>query len=100
MAPLKTASQEEIQKRRVGYEKLFLQLFSANLPPQTVGINLETVTDVSSRDYPGNYPGEDHAWDEVSSFFKTPNYFIAIKLTNSLIYCCTCNNSYIRTLLK
>lgn len=30
---------------------------------QIVGINSETVTDVSSKDYPGHYPGEDHSWD-------------------------------------
>lgn len=30
-----------------------------------VGINLETVCNVSSRDYPGNYPGEEHAWDKA-----------------------------------
>ncbi|KAN0122184.1 RBP11-like subunits of RNA polymerase [Hyaloscypha variabilis] len=29
-----------------------------------VGINAETVTDVSSTDYPGHYPGEDQAWDK------------------------------------
>ncbi|KID76891.1 DNA-directed RNA polymerases I and III 40 kDa polypeptide, partial [Metarhizium brunneum ARSEF 3297] len=28
----------------------------------TVGINLETVTDVTSVDYPGHFPGEDHAY--------------------------------------
>ncbi|KAJ7349032.1 DNA-directed RNA polymerase [Mycena albidolilacea] len=27
-----------------------------------VGIKAERVTDVSSRDFPGHYPGEDHAW--------------------------------------
>ncbi|PMD31176.1 RBP11-like subunits of RNA polymerase [Hyaloscypha variabilis F] len=29
-----------------------------------VGINAETVTDVSSTDYPGHYPGEDQSWDK------------------------------------
>ncbi|RKF56164.1 DNA-directed RNA polymerases I and III subunit RPAC1 [Golovinomyces cichoracearum] len=29
-----------------------------------VGVNLETVTDVSSTDYPGHYPGEDHSWNK------------------------------------
>ncbi|KAK0624705.1 DNA-directed RNA polymerase [Bombardia bombarda] len=28
-----------------------------------VSINAETVTDVTSTDYPGHYPGEDHVWD-------------------------------------
>lgn len=30
---------------------------------QVVGINAETVTNVTSTDFPGHYPGEDHAWD-------------------------------------
>ncbi|KAL8995108.1 MAG: hypothetical protein Q9169_005091 [Polycauliona sp. 2 TL-2023] len=28
-----------------------------------VGVNAETVTNVTSTDIPGHYPGEDHAWD-------------------------------------
>lgn len=32
---------------------------------QIVGVNAETVTDVSSTDFPGHYPGEDHAWDKT-----------------------------------
>ncbi|KAL8897480.1 MAG: hypothetical protein Q9192_002556 [Flavoplaca navasiana] len=28
-----------------------------------VGINAETVTNVTSTDFPGHYPGEDHEWD-------------------------------------
>ncbi|KAJ7168367.1 DNA-directed RNA polymerase [Mycena crocata] len=28
-----------------------------------VGIKAERVTDVSSRDFPGHYPGEDHSWN-------------------------------------
>ncbi|KAK0670388.1 DNA-directed RNA polymerase [Cercophora samala] len=43
--PHKPPTQEELEKRKI------------------VGINLETVTDVSSSDFPGHYPGEDHAWD-------------------------------------
>ena len=31
---------------------------------QIVGVNAETVTDVSSTDFPGHYPGEDHSWDK------------------------------------
>ena len=34
---------------------------------QIVGINEETITDVSSTDFPGHYPGEDHSWD-IESF--------------------------------
>lgn len=30
---------------------------------QIVGVNAETVTNVTSTDFPGHYPGEDHAWD-------------------------------------
>lgn len=30
---------------------------------QIVGINAETVTDVSSTDFPGHYSGENHSWD-------------------------------------
>ncbi|MCJ1482394.1 DNA-directed RNA polymerases I and III subunit RPAC1 [Schaereria dolodes] len=28
-----------------------------------VGVNAETVTNVTSTDFPGHYPGEDHTWD-------------------------------------
>ncbi|KAI1006550.1 DNA-directed RNA polymerases I and III subunit [Podosphaera aphanis] len=46
-----------------------------------VGINSETVTDVSSTDYPGHYPGEDHSWNKevfarnftVQFHHNTPN---------------------------
>lgn len=31
---------------------------------QIVGINEETVTNITSTDFPGHYPGEDHAWDK------------------------------------
>ncbi|CAL3963964.1 unnamed protein product [Diplocarpon coronariae] len=44
-------SQEELQRRRI------------------VGVNAETVTDVTSTDFPGHYPGEDHSWD-VRKFMK------------------------------
>ncbi|OJJ47243.1 hypothetical protein ASPZODRAFT_96121 [Penicilliopsis zonata CBS 506.65] len=44
MAPL-IPSQEELERRRI------------------VGINAETVTNMSSTDFPGHWPGEDHAWD-------------------------------------
>ncbi|KFY31074.1 hypothetical protein V493_01438 [Pseudogymnoascus sp. VKM F-4281 (FW-2241)] len=44
MAPY-TPSQEELQRRKI------------------VGINLETVDDVTSTDFPGHYAGEDHSWD-------------------------------------
>ncbi|KAK2757074.1 DNA-directed RNA polymerase core subunit rpc40 [Arachnomyces sp. PD_36] len=43
MAPL-IASQEELERRKL------------------VGINAETVTNVSSTDFPGHWPGEDHFW--------------------------------------
>ena len=28
-----------------------------------VGVKPERVTNISSTDYPGHYPGEDHSWD-------------------------------------
>ncbi|KAL2259363.1 hypothetical protein VTK26DRAFT_6988 [Humicola hyalothermophila] len=43
--PHKPPTQEELERRKI------------------VGIHEETITDVSSSDYPGHYPGEDHAWD-------------------------------------
>ncbi|KAJ9301978.1 hypothetical protein DTO271G3_844 [Paecilomyces variotii] len=43
MAPL-VASAEELERRRI------------------VNINAETVTNISSTDFPGHYPGENHAW--------------------------------------
>ncbi|KAH8814990.1 RNA polymerase Rpb3/RpoA insert domain-containing protein [Xylogone sp. PMI_703] len=46
MAPFMQPSEDELQRRRI------------------VGVNAETVTDVSSTDFPGHYPGEDHAWDK------------------------------------
>ncbi|KAE8442304.1 hypothetical protein EG329_003504 [Mollisiaceae sp. DMI_Dod_QoI] len=46
MAPYQP-SQEELNRRRL------------------VGVNAETVTDVTSTDYPGHYPGEDNSWDPV-----------------------------------
>ncbi|KUJ22282.1 putative DNA-directed RNA polymerase I and III subunit Rpc40 [Mollisia scopiformis] len=48
MAPYQAPSQpsqEQLERRRL------------------VGVNAETVTDVSSVDFPGHYPGEDHSWD-------------------------------------
>ncbi|KAK1755368.1 DNA-directed RNA polymerases I and III subunit RPAC1 [Echria macrotheca] len=43
--PRREPSEEEVERRKI------------------VGINAETITDVSSTDYPGVYPGEDHSWD-------------------------------------
>ncbi|PBP27293.1 RNA polymerase Rpb3/RpoA insert domain-containing protein [Diplocarpon rosae] len=51
MAPFQQPSQAELERRRI------------------VGVNAETVTDVTSTDFPGHYPGEDHAWD-VRKFKK------------------------------
>ncbi|OAA62015.1 DNA-directed RNA polymerase 1 and 3 subunit [Niveomyces insectorum RCEF 264] len=45
MAPITKPSQAELDRRK------------------TIGINLETVTNVSATEFPGNYPGEDLAWD-------------------------------------
>ncbi|KAA8906293.1 DNA-directed RNA polymerase [Sphaerosporella brunnea] len=35
-----------------------------------VGVNAETVTNVTSNDFPGHWPGEDHSWN-VSKFRET-----------------------------
>ena len=32
-------------------------------PRRHVGIHAEHISDVSSRDFPGHYPGEDNSWD-------------------------------------
>ena len=32
-------------------------------PRRHVNLHAERVSDVSSTEYPGHYPGEDHAWD-------------------------------------
>ncbi|KAL8827253.1 MAG: hypothetical protein Q9170_007086 [Blastenia crenularia] len=37
-----------------------------------VGVNAETVTNVTSTDFPGHYPGEDHEWD-LDEFRNTFN---------------------------
>jgi DNA-directed RNA polymerase I and III subunit RPAC1 len=41
-----------------------------------VGVNIETVTNVTSTDFPGHYPGEDHSWDleEFRRAFKVKFY--------------------------
>ena len=36
---------------------------SALNPRRHVGIHAERVSDVSSTEYPGHYPDEDHSWD-------------------------------------
>lgn len=36
---------------------------SAFDPRRHVGVHLERVSDVSSTEYPGHYPDEDHTWD-------------------------------------
>ncbi|KAH9044336.1 DNA-directed RNA polymerase [Lactarius pseudohatsudake] len=38
-------------------------------PRRHVGLSEERVTDVSSTDFPGHYPGEDHSWD-LKKFVK------------------------------
>lgn len=45
MAPITTPSAVELERRKI------------------VGINKETVTNVTSTDFPGHYPGEDNSWD-------------------------------------
>lgn len=38
---------------------------------QIVGINAETVTNVTSTDFPGHYPGEDNSWS-LKKFERVP----------------------------
>lgn len=61
MAPEALTPDEEYQRK---VRPLVVSLFSIaklnNL--QIVGVNSETVTNVTSTDFPGHYPGEDHAW--------------------------------------
>ncbi|KAB5536396.1 RNA polymerase Rpb3/RpoA insert domain-containing protein [Coniochaeta sp. 2T2.1] len=45
MAPITKPSEAESERRKI------------------VGINKETVTDVTSTDFPGHYPGENHEWN-------------------------------------
>ncbi|KUI66295.1 DNA-directed RNA polymerases I and III subunit RPAC1 [Cytospora mali] len=45
MAPIVVPTPEELDRRKV------------------VGINAETITNVTSTDFPGHYPGEDNSWD-------------------------------------
>lgn len=71
MAPAVVPSQEELDRRKVSTSSLSndvesLPMLTVSRPrarPQVVGINAETVTDVTSTEFPGHYPGEDHAWD-------------------------------------
>ncbi|KAK0754222.1 DNA-directed RNA polymerase [Schizothecium vesticola] len=49
--PRKAPSQEELEKRKI------------------ISVNAENVSDVTSTDYPGHWPGEDHAWD--LDFFRS-----------------------------
>lgn len=43
-------------------------------PRRHVGIHAEHISDVSSRDFPGNYPGEDNSWDlELFRKVKIPS---------------------------
>lgn len=47
-----------------------------------IGINQETVTDVSSTDYPGHYPGENHSWDKnifEQNFSASSISYLALK---------------------
>ncbi|CAN8099198.1 unnamed protein product [Discula destructiva] len=45
MAPIVVPTQQELDRRKI------------------VNINAETITNVTSTDFPGHWPGEDHAWD-------------------------------------
>jgi hypothetical protein len=58
------------KSRRTGKAEGMYALISMNfhfslhlVPSQIVGINAETVTHITSTDFPGHWPGEDHSWD-------------------------------------
>ncbi|KAK6342672.1 DNA-directed RNA polymerases I and III subunit RPAC1 [Orbilia javanica] len=61
MAP----SKEELERRRI------------------VGVELERVSNVTSTDFPGHYPGEDHSWN-LNEFKK--NFKIDVHKANDLDY--------------
>ena len=42
-------------------------------PRRLVRVHPERVTDVSSTDFPGHYPGEDHSWDHELFEKVSPN---------------------------
>ncbi|KAF7510897.1 hypothetical protein GJ744_005727 [Endocarpon pusillum] len=48
---------------------------------KTVGINAETVTNITSTEFPGHYPGEDHSWS-LSKYKKN----LRIKFHKNLPY--------------
>ncbi|KAH8676641.1 DNA-directed RNA polymerase [Tricladium varicosporioides] len=53
-----------------------------------VGINAETVTDVTSTDFPGHWPNEDHAWDKTkfqNTFVIKFHHHTPLEATFSLI---------------
>ena len=60
MAP-EPISPEEARRRKVPYPNSSLEVFEANAT-KIVGVNAETVTNVTSTDFPGHYPGENHEW--------------------------------------
>ena len=59
MSPSKV-SQDELDRRKVLSLSYLIHL--ATDPKKIVGVNTETVTNISSTDFPGHYPGEDHSW--------------------------------------
>lgn len=67
MAPIVVPTPEELDRRKVSARDLFIslpfQLLTIAQSTQVVGIGAETVSHVTSTDFPGHYPGEDHAWD-------------------------------------
>lgn len=72
MAP-KTPSKQDLDRRKAG--KPFAKASRAFLTgfAQNVGINAETVTNISSTDFPGHYPGEDHSWS-LSKYKKVGSH--------------------------
>ena len=61
MAP-EPISPEEAYRRKVNDIRIQTGTTFAD-KRQIVGVNDRTVTNVSSTNFPGHYPGENHAWD-------------------------------------
>jgi len=59
------------------------------MPPQTfhkrrlVGLQPESVTNVSNTEYPGHYPDEDHSWK--LAYFKKVRPFKKVLLPNTVV---------------
>ena len=69
MAPASISPEEERRRKVRSTIQLPIQTLTSQ-STQIVGINAETVTNVTSTDFPGHYPGEDHTWS-LARFAQT-----------------------------